>query len=73
MANRFEESTMPLTQEIPYCIRTQFLSLCSEERTLVYILNKMMLVHTVRHISWRFILILAFILCLGFCVGHLEF
>jgi len=51
MANRFEESTMPLTQEIPYCIRTQFLSLCSEERTLVYILNKMMLVHTVRHIS----------------------
>ena len=59
-------------QEIPCCICTQFLLLCSEEHTLVCILSKMMLVHTLRHISWRFILILAFSVCLGFCIGHLE-
>ena len=67
------ESHVPCMQEIPHCICTQFLLLCSEEHPLVYILSKFMLVHTVRHISGRFISILAFIVCLGFCIGHLEF
>ena len=51
----------------------QLLLLCSEEHILVCILYKMMIVHTLRHISWRLILILAFIVCLGFCIGHLGF
>ena len=46
--------------------------LCSEEHILDYILNKKMLVYTLKHVSLRFILILAFIVCLGFFVGHLE-
>ena len=49
------ESDVPYTQEIPHCTCTQFLLLCSQEHTLFYILSKLMLVHTVRHISERHI------------------
>ena len=59
--------------EIPCCKYTQFLSLCSEENTLVCILCKMMLVHTVRHISGRFILILAFNVYLSFVLVTWNF
>jgi len=67
------ESNVPCTQEIPHSICTQFLLLFSQEHPLVYILSKLILVHTVRHISGRFILIIAFIVSLGFCIVHLEF
>jgi len=67
------ESNVPYTQVIPHCICTQFLLLCSEQHPLVYILNKLMLVHTIRHISGRFILILAFIVCLGFVLVTWNF
>ena len=59
--------------EIPCCKYIQFLSLCSEEHTLVCILCKMMLVHTVRHISGRFILILAFNVYLSFVLVTWNF
>jgi len=54
------ESNVPCTQKISFCICTQFLSLCSEGNTLVSILSKLILVHIVKHISGRYILILGF-------------
>jgi len=41
---------MPLRQEIPY-LYTEFLLLCSEEHTLVYIQKEIMLVHTLKSVS----------------------
>lgn len=67
------ESNVPCTQEIPHCVCTQFLLLCSQEHSLDYILSKLMLVHIIRHISGRFILILAFIICLGFILFTWNF
>ena len=39
-----------MRQEIP-SLYTQFLLLCSEEPTLVYILNEIKLAHTFKHVS----------------------
>ena len=51
------ESNLPCTQEISFSMCTQFLSLCSEENTLVSIQTELVLIHTVRHISGRLIII----------------
>ena len=48
-------SNVPFTQKFP-AVNLLNVLLCSEENTLVCILNKIMLVHTVRHVSGRLIL-----------------
>ena len=67
------ESNLPCTQEISFSMCTQFLSLCSEENTLVSIQTELVLIHTVRHISGRLIIIWTSCVWICFYIVHLEF